>query len=51
MQRMPKNGSDHFATLTHFALRKDLRNEQNSPRADEDEMEEAHELANQPVKE
>lgn len=51
MQRMPKTGSDHFATLTHFALRKDLQNEQDPPRADKDEIGEANELANQAIKE
>ena len=51
MQRMPKNGSDHFATLTHIALRTDLQSVQDPPKADNDEMAEAHELANQPVKE
>ena len=50
MQRMPKNGSDHFATLTHFSLRKDLQKEQDPPKADKEEMAEARELASQPVK-
>ena len=48
---MPKNGSDHFATLTHLALREDLKKEQSPPEADHKELEEAKELANQPVKE
>ena len=51
MERMPKNGSDHFATLTHLALREDLKKEQSPPEADHEELEEAKELANQPVKE
>jgi endonuclease/exonuclease/phosphatase (EEP) superfamily protein YafD len=51
MQRMPKNGSDHFATLTHLSLRIDLEDEQDAPKADKKELDEAHELANQPVKE
>jgi hypothetical protein len=51
MQRMPKNGSDHFATVTHLSLRKDLEDAQDAPKADKEELEEAHELANQPVKE
>jgi endonuclease/exonuclease/phosphatase (EEP) superfamily protein YafD len=50
MTRMPKNGSDHFATLTHLALRKDLIKEQEPPKADQKEMEEAIEMAAQPVK-
>jgi endonuclease/exonuclease/phosphatase (EEP) superfamily protein YafD len=51
MERMPKNGSDHFATLTHLALREDLKKEQDPPKADQEELEEAQELANQPIKE
>ena len=50
MHRMPKNGSDHFATLTHLSLRKDLQKKQEPPKADKEEMAEARELANQPVK-
>ena len=50
MERMPKNGSDHFATLTHLALRVDLEEEQDAPKADKEELDEAHELANQAVK-
>ena len=50
MLRLPKNGSDHFATFTHLSLRKDLQEEQDPPKADQQEMEEARELANQPVK-
>ena len=51
MQRMPKNGSDHFATLTHLALRRELKKEQDGPKANKKELKEAHELANQDVKE
>lgn len=51
MQRMPKNGSDHFATVTHLALRKDLEQAQDPPKADNEELEEAHDMANQEVKE
>src|SRR5215203_1415484 len=36
MQRMPKNGSDHFATLTHLALQKDLKQKQDPPKADKE---------------
>lgn len=50
MQRLPKNGSDHFATLTHLALRPDLTKEQNPPKADKEVLEEAHELATNPRK-
>jgi endonuclease/exonuclease/phosphatase (EEP) superfamily protein YafD len=50
MRRMPKNGSDHFATLTHLALRKDLVDKQDPPHADQQELEEARKIANQPVK-
>ena len=49
MIRMPKNGSDHFATLTHLALRKDIIKQQDPPKADGKELEEAKELAAQPV--
>jgi len=51
MRRMPKNGSDHFAMFTHLAVRKDLRQKQESPKADSKEMQEAKKLATQPVKE
>ena len=49
MNRLPKNGSDHFATITHLALTKELI-ENDPPKADRDEIEEAEELAGQPVK-
>ena len=51
MVRMPKNGSDHFATLTHLALKKEVAKKQDAPKADKEEMEEAKEMASQPVKE
>ena len=51
MKRMPKNGSDHFATLTHLAFREDLKRKQDPAKADQDELEEASQLAAQPVKE
>ncbi len=47
---MPKNGSDHFATLTHLALKTDLKYRQDPPKADNEELEEAHELATQALK-
>ena len=43
MKRMPKNGSDHFATFTSLALVKELRQEQEAPKADADELQEAKE--------
>lgn len=49
MQRLPKNGSDHFATLTRLAFRKDIKTEQQPNKADEKELQEAQELAAQPV--
>ena len=51
MKRLPKNGSDHFATFTHLVLSEKLQNKQEGPRADKDEVEEANEMASQPVKE
>lgn len=51
MRRLPKNGSDHFATLTHLAFRKDLEGEQEPIKADADELQDAKEMASQPVKE
>ena len=49
MKRMPKNGSDHFATLTHLAFRDDLKNKQQANKAEKEELEEARELASQPL--
>lgn len=51
MQRMRKNGSDHFATLTHLCLKPELANQQDAPKADQDEMKEAREMASQPIQE
>ena len=51
MVRMPKNGSDHFATLTHLAFRPDMQAKQQTPKADREELGEAKEMATQPVKE
>lgn len=50
MRRLPKNGSDHFATITHLALRLDLTTRQDPPEADEKELQEAKEIASQPVR-
>ena len=49
--RLPKNGSDHFVIFTHLAVRKDLKKDQSLPQTDKDELEEAHAIAAQPVKE
>ncbi len=50
MQRMKKNGSDHFATLTHLAIKPELANKQDAPKANAEELQEAREMASQPVK-
>ena len=50
MKRLPKNGSDHFATLTHLVLSEELKDQQQEPQADKEELEEASEVAAQPVK-
>ncbi len=50
MKRMPANGSDHFATLTHLAFQKHLLKIQDEPGADHQEVEEAAEMATQEVK-
>ncbi len=49
MKRMPKNGSDHFATFTELAFKPELKDQQEAPQADREEIEEAKELATQPV--
>ncbi len=51
MKRMPKNGSDHFATFTHIMYNASLKREQEAPRADSEELQEAKETAHQPLKE
>ena len=51
MKRLPKNGSDHFATFTHLALIEELKNEQDGPKANSKEAGEAKEVASKPVKE
>jgi hypothetical protein len=50
MKRMPKNGSDHFATLTHLALKEDIKNRQHAPKAGNKELKEANKLASRPIK-
>lgn len=49
MRRLPKNGSDHFATLTHLAFNKDMKEKQEAEKADGAELGEAREKAGQPV--
>ncbi|HYF31711.1 MAG TPA: endonuclease/exonuclease/phosphatase family protein [Chitinophagaceae bacterium] len=51
MRRLPKNGSDHFATLTHLAFKKDIKEEQAPQKADGKELANAHEMATQTLKE
>jgi endonuclease/exonuclease/phosphatase (EEP) superfamily protein YafD len=50
MKRMPKNGSDHFATFTCLALMKELQHEQEAPKAEADELQEAREISTEHVK-
>ena len=50
MKRLPKNGSDHFATVTHLALAIENAEKQDPPDADTAELDEAKQLATQPVK-
>jgi endonuclease/exonuclease/phosphatase (EEP) superfamily protein YafD len=50
MKRLPKNGSDHFATFTHLVLSEELKSQQDGPQADKEELEEAREVASQPLK-
>lgn len=51
MQRMPKNGSDHFATFVHLGFEPQLEQKQSAPKASQEDLEEAKEMAAQPVKE
>ena len=51
MKRMPKNGSDHFATFTHLVFQPSLEQVQEAPDADAKELTEAKEMAAQPVNE
>lgn len=51
MERLPPNGSDHFATFTHLAFRPDLEPEQEKSEADEDDLEEAEEMIEKPLHE
>jgi len=49
MRRMPKNGSDHFAVFTQLAYIPALKEEQDKPEADPNELEEAAEKASKPL--
>lgn len=51
MKRLPRNGSDHFATFTHLVYSEDLRQQQQSPKADKEEYQEAEKMSRQTVKE
>lgn len=51
MKRLPKNGSDHFATFTHLAFHPKLQHKQSAPEADAEEIKEARKMAAQTVKE
>jgi endonuclease/exonuclease/phosphatase (EEP) superfamily protein YafD len=51
MKRMPKNGSDHFATLTHLSFQPEIKHKQEEPQASKEERSEAVEMAQQSVKE
>lgn len=50
IQRMRKNGSDHFATLTHLCLKPELAKKQDAPKANAEELQEARKMASLPVK-
>jgi len=49
MRRMPKNGSDHFATSSHLVLNKNLAMIQDAPEADTEELKEAQEIKEKPT--
>lgn len=49
MKRMPKNGSDHFATFVHLAYQPRLEPEQSAPEATTENIKEAKEMATQEV--
>jgi endonuclease/exonuclease/phosphatase (EEP) superfamily protein YafD len=51
MNRLPKNGSDHFAILTHLVYQPQSAKKNEQPHADKEELKEAKEIAAQPVKE
>ncbi|MCG7857636.1 endonuclease/exonuclease/phosphatase family protein [Flavihumibacter sediminis] len=48
MERLPKNGSDHFAIVSHFEYKPVLKNIQEEPQADPSEKKEAVEKAAKP---
>ncbi len=49
MKKLNHNGSDHFPMFSHFKFDQALKNVQQKPVADSDEMEEAAEKAKQPT--
>jgi hypothetical protein len=49
MKRLPKNGSDHFATFTHLAFT-GIEKDQEPPSADGEELAEATEIAGKPTR-
>lgn len=49
MKRLPKNGSDHFATFTHLLFQPSLKNVQEAPKADKEELKEAKKMATKAV--
>ncbi len=49
MQKLPYNGSDHYPIFTHLIYRSDLAAKQEAPMVDEEELDEAKEMAEQPV--
>jgi endonuclease/exonuclease/phosphatase (EEP) superfamily protein YafD len=51
MRRMPKNGSDHFATFVHLVYQPILQKIQAAPEATTEDLKEAKEKATQLVKE
>jgi endonuclease/exonuclease/phosphatase (EEP) superfamily protein YafD len=51
MKRLPRNGSDHFATFTHLLFQPELEQVQEAPEANTNELNEAQEMAMQQVKE
>jgi hypothetical protein len=49
MKRLPYNGSDHFAMLTHLVYHPTIAAEQPEPDACEEDVETAKEIASQPL--
>lgn len=49
MQRLPPNGSDHFATFVHLVYEPRLEHQQAAPEATHEDLKEAKEMARQPL--